>query len=301
MKTFKHLAEAIALYILLFVFRLLPASIASSLGGWMGRKIGAQLKSTNRRAMYNLKRAMPELSNLRVRAIIGDMWEHLGRVFAEYPHLADLAFENTQILGYENLQKALKDPNGAIFFGGHIGNWEISAAALYIQHNYAMDLSYRAPNNPWADRLLYRARTLNGRIKAHPKSRRGGKKMIDAVKNGGTLGILIDQKYNEGIRLPFFGIEALTNPFFVQLAQKYKSSLVPARVTRLNGANFSVTVHSALKLFDDDGTPRPVADIVIEAQKILENFIRETPEQWLWMHRRWPVAKKKPTVQRNEN
>ncbi|MCB9982135.1 MAG: lysophospholipid acyltransferase family protein [Rhodospirillales bacterium] len=279
-------AEAIGLGVLFVVFWILPASIASNLGGWIGRSIGPHL-AASRKARRNLKRALPELNATACDETITGMWEHLGRVVAEYPHLETLALDRTQILGVENLETALNNPKGAIFFGAHLGNWEVNGAAVLLQCGREVALSYRAPNNPWSDKLLMWARTLGGRLSAYPKSRQGGKHMMDRIKDGGALGILIDQKYNQGVDVPFFGLAAMTNPFFVQLAQKYGCALVPIRNRRLDGASFSLTVYKPLAVFDEDGAPRPVEEVIAEAHALLEEFIRETPEQWLWLHRRW--------------
>lgn len=288
LKSLRYGLEALGLGIMFVVFRVLPASVASSLGGWLGRSIGPNL-AASRKAKRNLARALPELDAAAQDATIAGMWEHLGRLVAEYPHLETLALDQTHILGLENLQGALDNPKGAIFFGAHLGNWEINGAAVLLQCGRPAALSYRAPNNPWVDAMLMRARTLGGQIPAFSKSRQGGKHMIDTVKNGRALGILIDQKYNQGLEVPFFGMAAMTNPFFVQLAQKYGCALVPIRNQRLDGAEFSLTVYEPLKVLDEDGTPRPVEEVIAEAHSLLEKFIRETPEQWLWLHRRWKV------------
>lgn len=277
--------EAIFLSLILVIFRILPAHAASNFGGWIGRTIGPRL-AASRKARRNLERAMPELDEARKDEIIRGMWDNLGRIIAEYPHLEHLS-KNTEIIGTEHLEAALKNPKGAIFFGAHFGNWEINAPAILTQYDQAIDITYRAPNNPWSDKLLMNARAMGGRIIGHSKSRKGGKGMIDAIKQGGFLGILIDQKYNEGISVPFFGIEAMTNPFFVQLAQKHGCAVLPIRNTRLEGSKFSLTVYEALGVLTPDDQPRPVEDVIADAHALLEDFIRETPEQWLWLHRRW--------------
>lgn len=281
----RYALEAVFLFILLLVFRLLPAKKASDFGGWIGRNIGPKL-AASRKARRNLKRAFPGINEPRTDEIITGMWDNLGRVIAEYPHLKELSRE-TDIIGKDHLEAALNNPKGAIFFGAHFGNWEINAPAILMQYDIAVDVSYRAPNNPWSDALLMKARAIDGRIKAHAKSRKGGKNMMDTIKHGGFLGILIDQKYNEGINVPFFGMEAMTNPFFVQLAQKYGCALLPIRNKRLDGARFSLSVYEPLAVLDETGAPRPVPDVIADAHAMLEGFIRETPEQWLWLHRRW--------------
>ena len=289
LKYVRYCLEAFLLSLLLLIFRLMPAHSASDVGGWLGRTIGPKL-AASRKARRNIERALPKLDETRQKEIVTGMWDHLGRVIAEYPHLKTLAAQ-TDIIGEEHLEAALQNPNGAIFFGAHLGNWEINAPAILLQYNKAIDISYRAPNNPWSDAVLSYIRSMNGRISAHAKSAQGGKGMMGAIKSGGGLGILIDQKYNEGLSVPFFGMEAMTNPFFVQLAQKYGCALVPIRNIRnpegLDPASFSLTIYEPIAALNADGSKRAIEDVIKDAHALLEGFIKDTPEQWLWLHRRW--------------
>ena len=131
------------------------------------------------------------------------------------------------------------------------------------------------------------ARSVGGQISGHSKSSAGGKGLMKSLKSGHCAGILIDQKYNEGLSIPFFGIEAMTNPVFVQLAQKYKCALVPIRNERLEGTNFRLNVYEPIEIFDSNDAPRPIEDVIKDAHALLESWITERPEQWLWLHRRW--------------
>lgn len=286
MMSLRYFLEAAFLSAILAVFKRIPAQRASAIGGYIGRTIGPRL-AASRKARRNLDKALPELGPAVKDKIIAGMWDNLGRIIAEYPHLEKLGRERTLIEGREKLEEALTEGKGAICFGAHLGNWEINSAACLTQMGLAVDLSYRAPNNPRVDRLLMRARSLGGRLKAYPKSRSGGKNMMEAVRSGRILGILIDQKYSAGLSVPFFGHEAMTNPFFVQLAQKYKCPLIPIRNVRLNAAQFKLVIYDPIDVFEDDGTPRTFESVIAEAHRMLEGWIRETPEQWLWLHRRW--------------
>lgn len=178
LKQLRYAGEAFGLAVLFLVFLVLPAETASNLGGWIGRSIGPKL-AASRKVRHNLNRVFSDITETCSDEIIAGMWEHLGRVIAEYPHLETLALGHTQIIGQDNLQNALNNPNGAIFFGAHLGNWEINGAAVLLQAGRKVALSYRAPNNPWSDKLLMRARTLGGRLPAYSKSRQGGKAMIE--------------------------------------------------------------------------------------------------------------------------
>lgn len=282
MKRVQYLLEAGFLKFILFIFSLLPAETASNIGGALAGFIGPKIGASGK-ALKNLQRALPEAASAQT---IKAMWVHLGRIIAEYPHLEALSRE-TEVVGMEHLKAALDGENGAIFFGAHLGNWELNAAVVLTQCGVAPDLTYRVPNNPYVDKMLMKARSVGGQISGHSKSSAGGKGLIKALKAGHCAGILIDQKYNEGVSIPFFGMEAMTNPVFVQLAQKYKCALVPIRNERLEGIKFRLNIYEPLKVFEADGSSRPVEDVIKDAHSLLEGWIIERPEQWLWLHRRW--------------
>lgn len=123
---------------------------------------------------------------------------------------------------------------------------------------------------------------MGEKIKTYPKSSKGMRDVFAALKNKRHIGILIDQKYNQGLAMPFFGRTAMTSPAFVQLAQKFNCPLHPARVERLKGANFHITVFPKMEI---EG--REVEDVIKETHMMLETWITERPEQWLWLHNRW--------------
>ena len=286
MKKIRYLFEAVLLYLLFFLFRLMPAQAASDLGGWIGRTIGPRL-AASRKAYRNLQSAMPALSEVQQKEIITEMWENLGRVMAEYPHLRTLSRDNTVLEHDDILQDLIMQESPAVFFGAHQGNWEVNCAMMHTQFNQPIDVTYRAPNNPWSDKLLMKARTLNGVVRAHPKTKTSARSLIQAIKDKRYIGVLLDQKYNEGMAVPFFGMDAMTNPVFVELCQKYDCPLVPIRNIRTNGANFRLQLYEPLELFDEHGQPRATEDVLVEISALLESWIREYPGQWLWLHRRW--------------
>ncbi|MCB1681683.1 MAG: lipid A biosynthesis acyltransferase [Alphaproteobacteria bacterium] len=290
MKKIRYAVEAALLYSLFFIFRIIGPEKASAAGGWIGRTIGPHL-AASRKAHRNIEKAFPGISEQRKDEIIRGMWDNLGRVIAEYPHLEKLSRDYTHIEGIENIQELLKSDQAAVFISAHFGNWEINCPALFTQLNKEIDLTYREPNNPWTAKLLNEARSLGGRLKGFRKGAESGRHILTSLREKRYLGILIDQKYNEGLSVPFFGHPSMTNPIFVQLAQRYKCPLVPAKVERIQGCKFKGTIVPPLKTHDEQGNPLPVEEVIISAHAILESWIRERPEQWLWLHRRWPESK----------
>ncbi len=286
MKKIRYFFEALFLQLLFIFFSLVSPAKASDIGGWLGRIIGPRL-AASRKARNNITKALPDVNSKDQDHIIAGMWENLGRVIAEYPHLEKISKEHTTIKNKGRLETLLNENQPIVFFGGHIANWEVNSTALLTQYNKVIALTYRKPNNPWTAKLLDKARTLNGRLPAYPKSRESGKDILRTLKNGEALGILIDQKYNEGLEIPFFSLPAMTNPIFVQLCQKYRCPLVPVRNERIKGCEFRLTPYPPLVLFNNDDTPRPVEDVIKDAHTLIETWIKEKPEQWIWLHKRW--------------
>lgn len=280
MKRLRYALEGAMAASLFGMFSMLPVSAASAIGGALGRIIGPLL-AVNRKAVRHLNLALPAIETQKT---LREMWDNLGRVMAEYPHLATIANHHVTIRGAENLPS----PDcPAIFIGAHLANWEVCGAAAFLRHNIPIELTYRAPNNPWTARLLNRARSLGGTLKTHPKTAESGRAMIAALKSGKALGILIDQKYNEGLETTFFGHAAMTNPIFASLAQKYDAALIPIQIIRTKGCNFEVIVHPRIPTHTPEGTPRPIPSIIAQAQELLESWITAHPGQWIWLHRRW--------------
>ncbi len=279
MKHIRYILEALLLGFLLILSKCLPVSLASNMGGWIARTIGPRL-AASRKALRNLKMTMPHLTPSEQSKIISGMWDNLGRVMLEYPHLKNIAAKRTEIIGAEIFDTLKNKP--AIFISAHTGNWECCPPAIYLQTGYQSASIYRAPNNPYSDWLLKRARSLKGKLSTIPKSKSGTRNIVTALKNNQGLGILIDQKYNPGIKMDLMGAPAMTSPIFAQLAQKFDCPLIPLQIERLKGAKFRITVHPPIKTKD-----RAVEDIVAQSHDILEKWIKDKPAQWLWLHRRW--------------
>ncbi len=285
MKKLRYCLEYIAYSFLMFVFEKLPVSAASDLGGFIARTLGPRL-AVSRKARRHIHLAFPGISEDETERIVKGMWNNLGRTFAEYPHLETIAQQHIVFTNPEAIEKLEKVSGGCIVFNGHLGNWEVPPAVMAVR-GQTIDVIYRAPNNNFIESSLKRMRSLNGRIHTHAKSASGTRALLKALKQGRILGILIDQKYNEGISVPFFGHPAMTSTAFVTMGQKYDCPVVPARIVRTKGLNFEITLYDPLRLFNKNGEPRNPKDVVIDAHRHLEQWITEKPEQWLWLHKRW--------------
>ncbi len=281
--------QAVPLYVALAAFRALPIDRASALGGWLGRTIGPRLRVT-RVAERNLRRAFPERSADDIAAIVRGMWANLGRVAAEYPHFGEFNGcadgGRVEVVGGEHVDLVREGGAGGIFFSAHLGNWQVASVAA-TQRGVPLTYIFRAANNPFVESILDRLRATIGGVH-HPKGARGAKQLIAALGRGEHLAMLIDQKLNDGIAVPFFGRAAMTAPALAQLALKFGCPVVPARVERLEGARFRLTVYPPMELPDSGDRHADVAETMRRVNALLEEWIRARPEQWLWLHNRWP-------------
>ncbi|HEY0901957.1 MAG TPA: lysophospholipid acyltransferase family protein [Micavibrio sp.] len=280
MKNIRYTIEALVLILFYGLCDLLPVATASSLGGFIGRHVGPRL-AASRKARNHLRESMPEITDREIETHVSAMWDNLGRVIAEYPHLSDIGAHRVTISGAEHIKVSLDRNKPVIVFGAHLANWEVMAPAVYHQLGIKLGLVYRAPNNPISDRLLDYARSLRGVLKTLPKSTSGTRQLVQSLKGGESIGILIDQKYNEGVAVPFFGRPAMTSPAFVQLARKYQATLIPFQCVRHDDARFTVTFEAPLATDDAD------MDVMRRAHTRLESWIEQQPGQWMWLHRRW--------------
>ena len=284
-KRYRYFFEAAAAHFFFALFRLLPLDAASGFGGFLGRMVGPHLPSSQT-ALNNLKQSLPGKNDAEYRAIVTGMWDNLGRILAEYPHLEKIARERVEVPDTHYIDALLDDNLPAVILSAHLGNWEVTAPTV-LNYNLALDVLYRAPNNPMVQKLLDNARSLKGRLASYPKSREGMKDVVKAMKDGHHLGILVDQKYNKGIPATFFGRTAMTSTTFVTLAQKFKCPLIPGYVERQNGSRFKIHIFDPVPLFDENGNPIAPEKIVDEVHRAMESWITEIPEQWLWIHNRW--------------
>jgi Kdo2-lipid IVA lauroyltransferase/acyltransferase len=284
-----HLVEGLGAVIVYGLFRALPLDAASALGGFLGRSIGPRL-AISRRALRNLRAAMPEIGEAEGWRVICRMWDNLGRVIAEYPHLDQYhpysGDGRVEMRGAEHIRAQGLGSKSAIFFSGHFGNWEVPTLAV-TQAGVQVAEIYRAANNPIVDRLMNHARSVVGSELA-PKGSIAARRLIAAMREGRSIAMLVDQKLNDGIAVPFFGRDAMTAPALARLALRYGCAVVPVRVDRLGGARFRITAEPPLELPRTGNAEADTLAIMTRVNQVLERWIRERPDHWFWLHRRWP-------------
>ena len=280
--------EGIAALIVFGIFRSLPFNVASAFGGWFGRVIGPSMP-ISRRAVKNLTRVFPEKPPSDINYIVEGMWDNLGRLVAEYPHLPNINIYNSggeiEIIGVNYLDQLRDDGKPGIFFSAHMGNWEI-IPLCGSQRGLPIDRVYRAANNRLVEWLYSRGRaSINGSL--IPKGPQGVKDILKSLRNGQHLGVLMDQKMNDGISIPFFGMEAMTASAFAALALRFDCPMVPVHIERRSGTKFRIIFEPPLTLEKTGDKKKDIHLLMVQVNNIIEGWIKIRPEQWLWLHNRW--------------
>ncbi|MEM9600499.1 MAG: lysophospholipid acyltransferase family protein [Pseudomonadota bacterium] len=284
--TFAHRVEAFGYDALTGLLRLLPFDFVSALGGQLLRLIGP-LTSKHRIARTNLKIAFPDATDAEIRQLLTAQWDNLGRTFAEFG-LTDRirAFEDNSRVTVEGMEHFDRNVP-AIFVGGHFANWEVMGTVL-TQAPEPVRITYRKINNPLIDKRVREQREAYGtKFLVQKSTHRGGRELFEALRGGESIAIMNDQKFNTGLSIPFFGVEAMTAQGAVRLALKTKRPLVPMTVTR-DKARFHVRISPPLDWSKTGDRATDVEAGVRLVTAYIEDRIRDNPEQWFWVHRRWP-------------
>lgn len=285
--TVRYALEALGTRLGFAVFGALPIEVASGMFGRLAVAVGPHLR-VHREADARLRRALPELDAAARATILRRMWDNLGRVSGEYPHLGRLRVggpeDRIQIVGAEHLRNLPKD-NGALIFSAHFGNWEI---ALIAAEACGVPITFvrREANNPGTEAVLRGMRHWRGQ--AISKGASGAREIMKALARHERLFFLSDQKMNDGIPVPFFGRDAMTAPALGRMALRFRCPVVPMRVDRLDGARFRVTIYPPLPIAETGDTAADTRAIMAQVNATIEGWVRERPDHWLWVHRRWP-------------
>lgn len=292
-RTFRYVLEAALFFFFIGLFRVLGLDGASAVGGFIGRTVLYRLPVANR-GRLNLRAAFPDRSSAEIEGILREVCDNLGRTVAEYAHLDKFDFggpeARVEVVGSELVQAALARGKGAICFSGHFANWELMAfggARLFSTEGEV----YRPVNNPYVDKWLVAQRRKNGPVNQIPKGASGTRRLFTLLRRGQAACLLVDQKTNEGVPVPYFGREAMTTPAPAAMALRLDCALVPASIERLKGAKFRCRAHPQLNFVATGDYDRDVVDLTALLTRKIEDIVRERPSQWLWIHRRWPTER----------
>ncbi len=175
-----------------------------------------------------------------------------------------------------------------VFVSGHLSNWEVMPAAI-VDSGVVCEMTYRAANNPYVDERIKASRFRYGVRLFAPKGGDGARELLEGMKQGKSVALMNDQKFNSGVEGLFFGHPVRTAPGPSRLALRFGTVLQPMSVQRTWGARFRAVVHDPIHRARH-GRPhrRHRGGRSSRINAFMEERIRERPEEWFWVHRRWP-------------
>ncbi len=282
-------SEAALLGLFWAVCRRLPPEQASALGGRIARWLGPKLRK-QRHVLRNLSFVLPEADPGRLEEVSRGMWDNIGRVVAEFAFLERFQEEGfrhrIEVVDQGGLEAARSRP-GALFVGGHLANWYLT---LFTFHSAGIEGSvvYSPLRNPYMEaRFAERRRHLPVRFLTVAEASRF---MLRELRAGRSVGLLCDQRYDRGEWVPFFGVPARTAIVPARIALKLEVPLVPVRIERLGGLRFRITVHAPEAVPSGGGEEERARLLAERINRRFETWIRERPEQWLCVKRRFPKS-----------
>lgn len=262
------------------------ASVTRAIGPWLPE---------NKIGRANLTAAFPEKSPAEIDTILTGVWDNLGRVGAEFAHLDhlwDLDPENWESRRIEpapgTIEKFLAlrdDGKGALVFASHLANWELPALSAPA-YGLESAVLFRRPNIAAVDRAIQDIRSVNmGTMIATTHD--APLRLAQALQKGVHVGMLVDQHFTRGVDVTFFGRPAKGNPLLARLARQVECPIHGVRVIRLPNHRFRIDLSDEVKPVRDADGKIDVQGTTQAINTVIEGWVREHPEQWLWLHRRW--------------
>ena len=284
MRKFFYLIEFILIKLFFFILIIIGYKNGSNLGYFIGRLFGPIFRS--KKLIENNLEQSGIVDKKNYSKIIRKIYGNYGRILAEYPFLK--AFRNNQlnkfieIDGLENLNKIKKEKKRVVFISGHFNNFELMALQIE-KAGINLCAIYRPLNNLFLNKTMEEIREnfiCKNQIK---KGRSGTRQIIENLKKGNSVALMIDQRVREGIKVNFFGKPASTTTIPAQLIKKYKCDLVPIYIERRRNNYFKMFVSEPIKI----GSNKSIKEITEHLNKILEKMILKNIDQWIWTHDRW--------------
>ncbi len=285
MRNINYFVQFIVIFFLYKIFRLIGLRLSLKISQNIFKKIGPFFRSKII-CRNNLSKSFPSISENEINTIIENMWINYGKIFAEYPFLKnfrELEFNKSITIKNQNyLNEIKKEKKPVIFISGHFNNFELMAMII---EKSGIDLAaiYRPLNNKFLNPLMEKIRKKYICKKQIKKGISGTKELLRHFKNGTSIALMIDQRVSQGIKVNFFGNDALTTTIPAQFVKKFDAKIVPVYIERNKDDSFQFIVSKSIK-FDKD---EDVQSITLKLNKVLEKMITLNPDQWIWTHNRW--------------
>jgi Kdo2-lipid IVA lauroyltransferase/acyltransferase len=270
---------------------ILPRPLARAFTIALARVVYLLHGRLRRVGMRNLELAFPEKSNAERKRILRAEFTSLGRQLAEVCHFPAYTTENVGevvvLEGFENYEHAKARGKGVLLFAGHFGGWELSSFVLSLRGHW-MHVIMRGMDNEYLNRILLRLRTMHGN-KAVDKDEflRG---LLSAMKAREVVGMLMDTNMiqGQGIFVDFFGIPASTASGMARIALRTDAAVVPTfAIWDEKLRKYRLRFDPAVELIRTGELEAEIRANTQRFTKIIEDYVRQYPDQWLWVHRRW--------------
>jgi KDO2-lipid IV(A) lauroyltransferase len=226
-------------------------------------------------------------------AVIKQNFKNMGKSFFEiariYYGFGRKILEKVEIRGHENFTKAHDKGVGVLFITGHCGNWELNPLALSMKLTKLIGIA-RPQNNPYLNRLIEKAREKYGNSIIYKKG--ALRKILRALKNNETIGILMDQSVisSEGVVADFLGKKDHIMKTPAIIARRTGSPVLPVFIRRSSNGHL-VEIGREIELDTSEDYEQAVYNDTVRFSSYIENYIKNNPTEWLWIHRRWKRIK----------
>tara|TARA_B100001250_G_scaffold182965_1_gene157471 strand:- start:3056 stop:3916 length:861 start_codon:yes stop_codon:yes gene_type:complete len=284
MKKIIYFFEFIFVKTLFIIFKVIGYKYSSNLGFLIGKTFGSIFRSKSL-IINNLEKSKIKFEKKNYE-IAKNVLGNYGRIFAEYPHLKN--FRNNklnefiEIEGLEHLIKIKNNNKPVVFISGHFNNFELMAMQIE-KSGINLAAIYRPLNNIFLNETMEKIRKNFICKKQIKKGRPGTRQVLDSLKKGFSIALMVDQRVTEGSKINFFGNLASTTTIPAQIIKKYKCDLVPIYIERLNNYYFKMYVSKPIKV----SSTKSQNEVSSFINKILEKMILKNPDQWIWTHNRW--------------
>ena len=284
MKKIIYFIEFLLVEFLFIICKIIGYKSASNLGFFIGKNFGNFFRK-KKSIIKNLHKSKIEIK-ISENQFVNNVLGNYGRILAEYPFLKDFRKNKLEqfikIDGIENLNKIKNNDKPVVFISGHFNNFELMA--MQIEKN-GVNLAaiYRPLNNVFLNKTMEQIRTEYICKNQIRKGRSGTRQILENLKKGNSIALMIDQRVTEGIKIDFFGNLASTTTIPAQIIKKYECDLVPIYIERLDKYNFKMYVSQPIVI----NKKKSQEEISKHLNKILEKMILKNPDQWIWTHNRW--------------
>jgi len=279
-----HRLEAAGLILLWGIAARLPATRAGALGGWLFGHFGPHTRK-QRWVLANLRVAFADRPETEIRRLGREIWQNFGATVLEYPHLSTLGRDHLEIVHRHDDAASFNDPRPRIFIGAHLGNFDLMGMAVE-RLGIAADAVYSPLANPYLERRLQRWRCYR-HTRFYPKEK-ALRSLLRSLRDGRSVGLVVDVRTDEGSLVPFFGVAATTSEAPAWLARRLGCEIVPVRAERLADGTHRVIFYPPLPMPACADDRRAVTELTVSVNRALAGMIVENPGQWWCGKRRWP-------------